>query len=116
MHGYALFGDNEYGQVQLKMAIFATDTKNTFIDMKASFNNIFELIEIGDEYIRKNIRWSANFNTGKVKREDIPEVPVTAIREIITNSLIHREMNEPYSNNIAIYKNRIEIDNPRCFY
>ena len=39
------------------MAIFATDTKTTFIDIDRKEGNIFDLIKEGQEYIRRNIIW-----------------------------------------------------------
>lgn len=38
------------------MAIFATETKLTFLDMDQVFGNIFELIETGESYIRKKYK------------------------------------------------------------
>ena len=103
-----------YGRA-LRAAIFATDTKTTFLDMKDFKGNIFNLIDYGEQYIAQNIRWSLNFNTGKFEREDIPEVPIRAMRETLCNSFCHRDWNEPYDNYLAIYKNRIEICNPGFF-
>ena len=40
---------------------------------------------------------------------------MTAIREALCNAFGHRAWEEPYSVNIAIYSNRIEIDNPGHF-
>ena len=100
---------------KLKVAIFATEEKTTFIDMQDFSGNIFDLIDNGENYIRKNIRWSANFNTGSFERADIPEVPIRAMREILCNSFLHRNWNEPYDNDLAIYSNRIEISNPGHF-
>ena len=97
------------------MAIFATETKLTFLDIDQVFGNVFELIEIGENYIRKNIKWPVNFHTGKLEREEIPEIPLTAVREAIINSLIHRNFKDPKSNEIAIYKDRVEIFNPGEF-
>lgn len=111
--GYALFVRE--ARTELQMAIFATDTKITFLDIDQVFGNVFELIEIGEGYIRKNIKWPVNFNTGKMERLEIPEVPIAAIREAVINSIIHRDFKNPKSNEIAIYKNRIEIFNPGEF-
>lgn len=83
--------------------------------MKDFKGNIFKLIDYGEQYIAQNIRWSLNFNTGKFEREDIPEVPIRAMRELLCNSFCHRDWNEPYDNYLAIYKNRIEICNPGFF-
>jgi len=111
--GYALFVKE--AKIELQMAIFATDTKLTFLDIEQMFGNIFELIDIGEGYIRKNIKWPVNFNTGNTQRLEIPEIPMTAIREAVINSIIHRDFKNPKSNEIALYKNRVEIFNPGEF-
>ena len=91
--GYVLFAKSP--RIKLRVAIFATEEKTTFIDMQEFSSNIFNLIDKGEQYISKNIRWSANFNTGSFAREDIPEVPIRAMREILCNSFLHRCWDEP---------------------
>lgn len=66
--GKVLFCDNN--NVELQMAIFATDTKTTFIDIDKVEGNIFDLIKIGQEYIRKNIIWNVKITD---KREEYPD-------------------------------------------
>ena len=111
--GYVLF--SKEAKLEMQMAIFATETKLTFLDIDQSFGNIFEIIEVGESYIRKNIKWPVNFKSGSMEREEIPEIPMTAIREALINSIIHRDFKNPKSNEIAIYRNRIEIFNPGEF-
>lgn len=111
--GYILFGKE--AKLELQMAIFATETKLTFLDIDQVFGNVFELIEIGEGYIRKNIKWPVNFKSGSMERIEIPEIPLEAIREAIINSLIHRDFKNPKSNEVAIYKDRVEIFNPGEF-
>ncbi len=111
--GYILFAKE--AKLELQMAIFATETKLTFLDIDQVFGNIFELIETGESYIRKNIKWPVNFKSGSVERVEIPEIPLEAIREAIINSLIHRDFKNPKSNEVAIYKDRVEIFNPGEF-
>ena len=111
--GYILFVKE--AKLELQMAIFATETKLTFLDIDQVFGNIFELIEIGEGYIRKNIKWPVNFKSGSMERVEIPEIPLEAIREAIINSLIHRDFKNPKSNEVAIYKDRVEIFNPGEF-
>ena len=79
--GYILFAKE--AKLELQMAIFATETKLTFLDIDQVFGNIFELIEVGESYIRKNIKWPVNFKSGSVERVEIPEIPLEAIREAI---------------------------------
>lgn len=111
--GYILFAKD--AKLEMQMAIFATETKLTFLDIDQVFGNIFELIEIGEGYIRKNIKWPVNFKSGSMERIEIPEIPLEAIRESIINSLIHRDFRNPKSNEVAIYKDRVEIFNPGEF-
>ena len=53
------------------------------------------------------------------KREDKPEYPIVALREIILNALIHRDYSihtdlSPVT--IRVFKNRIEVENPGGLY
>lgn len=111
--GHILFAKE--AKLEMQMAIFATETKLTFLDIDQVFGNIFELIETGEGYIRKNIKWPVNFKSGGMERVEIPEIPLEAIREAIINSLIHRDFKNPKSNEVAIYKDRVEIFNPGEF-
>ena len=53
--GVCLFSSGK--PIALKMAVFATDHKETFLDMDHKEGNIFELIDEAVTYIVKNIRW-----------------------------------------------------------
>lgn len=68
----------------LKMAVFASDEKLTFWDINRAEDNIFRLVNTALTYIKKNIRWRAEI--GNVTREEIPEIPLKALREIVINS------------------------------
>ncbi|HEN20457.1 MAG TPA: transcriptional regulator, partial [Desulfobacteraceae bacterium] len=59
------------------------------------------------------MKWRAELKGGP--RKEIPEIPVEAIREAIGNSLCHREYTNPKGNEVAIFKDRIEIYNPGQF-
>ncbi len=48
-----------------------------------------------------------------VRREDVPAYQETTLREVITNSVVHRDyhkMHQPIK--VALFKDRIEIENP----
>lgn len=44
----------------------------------------------------------------------IEEIPVPAIQELISNALIHRDYTSKRPIKVAIFKNRLEIENPGC--
>ena len=73
--------------------------------------NFFQLLDAGMAFFLKHLNMS-----GKIvgfRREENMEVPAEALREALTNSLCHRQL-EKYNltPSIAIYDDRIEIENP----
>lgn len=109
--GRALFGKGNALEVQA--AIFAGKDKITFLDIQSFHGNILQLAARSEAYIKEHINWRADL-TGS-QRVELPEVPVRAVREAIINSLCHRDFDKPKSNEVAIYRDRIEIFNPGLF-
>ena len=109
--GVVLFCDKN--QVEVQVAIFAGTDKLTFLDIRQFQGNIFSLIEQSENYLKEHMKWRVKF--GKIEREEIPEVPIDALREILINSLCHRDYANPQPNYIAFYQDRIEISNPVSF-
>lgn len=109
--GYVLFGNN--GPVTLKMAVFASDEKLTFLDINRTENNIFRLVDTALTYIKKNIRWRAEI--GSVTREEIPEIPLKALREIVINSFAHAQYGTTTQHEIDIHPGKVVIYNPGEF-
>jgi ATP-dependent DNA helicase RecG len=101
--------------IQLQMAIFATEERVTFNDIFRTNGRIRDLIDFGESYIKRNIRYGVVIDGSKIEREEIPEVPLVAIREALTNSYAHRNFRTPQNNEIAIFSDRIEIYNPGTF-
>ena len=100
--------------LEVQMAVFATKQKLTFLDIRRGNGNIRQLIEIGVKYIIDNIRWRVVLD-GSLQRKEVPEVPIEAIREAVTNSFCHRDYRSSQNNEIAIFSNRIEVYNPGRF-
>ncbi len=102
-----LFCDDNTAEIQA--AVFAGKDKLTFLDIHQFKGNIFDLKEQAQAYIKEHMNWRANL-TGS-GREEIPEVPLRAIEEAVVNSLCHRDYSVRKGNEIAFYKDRIEIFN-----
>ena len=83
--GNALFGQN--ASIHLKLATFATDDKVTFLDLKMLTGNIYNLSNIAIQYISDKMNWRAEIED--IRRTEIPEIPIAAIREIVINSFAH---------------------------
>lgn len=110
--GKALFSDDIIQDVQ--MAIFATEERLTFNDIQRYHGPVLKLVDIAETYIKSNIHWRVEF-TGELERKEIPEIPIDAIREALLNSFCHKDYASGESNEVAIYKDRVEIYNPGAF-
>jgi len=112
-----LFGKNPsqfIPQNKISVSIFTGDEiTNEFIktEIEGTIEEIFRktFIEIG-----RNIK---NYSfIRETERIDVPEYPPEAIREVIINSLVHRDyFVDNIETFIKIFKNRIEITNPGGF-
>lgn len=111
--GKVLFSKNK--PITLKMAVFATEHKNTFLDISRVEGNIFELIDAAIGYIVKNIRWSSRIGEDGIHRIETPEIPIDVIREAVINSFTHARYDSAVQHEIDIFSNRIAIINPGSF-
>ena len=110
--GKVLFADDLIQDIQ--MAIFATNERLTFNDIQRYHGPVLKLVDLAENYIKSNIHWRVEF-TGTLQRVEIPEIPVDAIREALLNSFCHKDYATGQSNEVAIYKDRVEIYNPGAF-
>ena len=106
----ALFGKN--ANISLKLASYATNEKLTFTDLNEIKGNIYTLSKKAISYILNNIRWNIIIED---KREEIPEIPVRAIREIVINAFAHAIYQPTPTIEIDIHPNMITIYNPGSF-
>ncbi len=98
---------NAYIELQLFQGV-ARDTPIKKYEIKG---NLPSQIQQAIQILQQNI-WSIPKILG-AKREDIPAYSIEALREVVANSLVHRDykkMHQPVK--IAIFANRIEIENP----
>jgi len=99
--------------LKIQAAVFTGTDKLTFLDIRQFEGNLFFLLLVAEEYLKEKMNWRVKF--GKLQREEIPEIPLEALREALVNSVCHRDYCSPESNYLAVYKNRIEIENPGEF-
>ena len=100
--------------IQLRCAVFATNTSSTIIDRHDFDGDILELIEEAEKYILKNIHIGMRLEG--LRRVDVPEISLKAIREALVNAFCHRDWRDPDFVQIAIFKDRLEIRSPGALY
>ena len=89
-----------------------------FLDNKRLDGTIPEILKQAISFVVNNTRKATKINKNGI-REDIPEYPIKAVREIILNALIHRDYSIHTENDpirLIIFDDRIEITNPGGLY
>ncbi len=107
----ALFGKD--ARIGLKLASYATEDKVTFTDLRLVNGNVYNLVNLALKYVLENIKWRVDI--GARKREETPEIPEKALREIIVNSFAHADYESTPEIEIGIHPGKIEIYNPGTF-
>nr|MBC8423188.1 transcriptional regulator [bacterium] len=81
------------------------------LDRKDFAGGVVEDIEHSLRFIERNTR--LEYKIEKLKREEIPEYPMAALREAITNAVMHRDYFQAGANVfVEVYSDRIEVTNP----
>lgn len=109
--GRVLFSKNK--PLTLKLCVYASDEKLSFIDILRYEGNIFELVKKGQDYIKEHINYRADIINDK--RVEVPEIPLEAIREVVLNSFVHSSFSETLNNEIYITPTVVSIFNPGTF-
>lgn len=94
-------------------------TFERFIDNQRIEGTIPEMLDEALLFVRKNLRVKTIIDPNTGKRNDRSEFPLTAIREIILNALVHRDYSmytEGMPIQLQIFTDRIEITNPGGLY
>ena len=92
-------------------ARFKGITVNSFIDKKEFKGNLFEQIELIENFLKNHLNLNAEIKG--FTREDTYEIPIPALREAVLNAFIHREYGRSGSNiKIAIFDDILEITSP----
>ena len=115
--GLILFGRDAvrrrvFPDAAVSCARFRGTDKVDFLDRVAlDDETVLEVIEDVFKFIRRNTRLAARI-TG-VRREDIPEYPEIALREVLVNAIAHADYSLTGMRiRVAIYADRLEVENP----
>src|SRR6185312_8529774 len=81
------------------------------LDRKDFADGVVADIEESLRFIERNTRTA--YRIERLQRDEIPEYPVAALREAITNAVMHRDwFNEGANVFVEIYDDRIEVSSP----
>lgn len=112
--GIILFGKNPqkfFSNAYIALAKYKGNEINTErSDYKEFAGNVFEQISRCNDYLIEHTAIMSRLIPGKIKRQDIPEYGIFSMRELITNSVCHRDYEEQRSKVIInFFNNKIEF-------
>lgn len=114
--GLILFGQDQlreryFQNTKVRCARFQGSDKVDFIDQYDCEGTILDAMNDVPNFIRRNTRLAAKID--QIQRKDIPEYALIAIREVLTNALVHADYSIKGMNpRVAIFSDRLEIENP----
>lgn len=114
--GIILFGQDEvreryFPNAKVRCARFQGTDKVDFIDQYDGEGTIVDAMKDVPNFIRRNTRLAAQID--QIQRKDISEYSLIAIREVLTNAVVHADYSIRGMNpRVAIFSDRLEIENP----
>lgn len=92
----------------IKMAVYTDTTKKEFIDKKeTNIGSVLQQFEEAESYLKLNNKVSGKIQG--MERIDNYDYPEESIREILLNTIIHRNYEIPGNTLVHIFINRIEF-------
>ncbi len=108
---FAKYPERIFLQSVVTGVLYKGTEKINILDRKDFKGDIISNVEDAILFLKKHLNIS--YKIQKLQREDILEIPETALREAIINSVVHRDYFEKGANVIIeIYDDRVEISNP----
>ena len=112
--GILLFGKDRltlFPEAIIRCARFLGNTRVQFLDAADFKNYLASAMEDSIKFIQRNTH--LRFKIKTLKREDIPQYPLVALRESVLNAIVHSDYAaKGIYISIAIFDDRIEITNP----
>jgi len=116
--GLILFGNAEVQQrcfpdARISCARFRGSDKSEFID-RQEMGNLLDAVADVPKFIARNTRLASRI--AGMQRQDIPEYPAIAIREVLVNALAHADYAcAGMRIFVSIFSDRLEIQSPGMF-
>lgn len=107
-----LFGEND-PPYALHIGRFKTPSK--IIDDRMIRGTLFDVVEEAMRFILSHIKVAFEI-TGELQRQEIPEYPLAALRELLLNAVVHRDYTSPTDVQIKIFDTSITFFNPGRLY
>jgi predicted HTH transcriptional regulator len=113
-HAFDLLTDNTNKAAKVQCALFKGKTRDIFIDKKEFNGPIYEQVDDAYQFALRHINMGAEIE-GEY-RKDVYELPISAIREMIANAVLHRSYLDKSCVQVCLYDDRLEVSSPGMLY
>ena len=113
-HAFDLMTDNKNKAAKIQCALFKGTTRDIFIDRKEFGGPIYEQIDEAYYFVLRHINMGAEING--IYRSDEYELPVSAIREMVANAVLHRSYLDRSCVQVCVFDDRVEVISPGMLY
>ena len=110
---YLLFGK---GNIGYNVHAGRFKTPSMIIDDRMMNSNLFETVEETMRFLISQIKVAYEITGKSTQRTEIFEYPLPALREIVLNTIIHRDYTSPMDVQIKIYDQKITFFSPGELY
>ena len=112
--GVLLFGtvrERYFSDAWIQCGRFRGTNKVAILDQQDVRDHLPLALERAFDFVKKHAMCSAEF--GDLRRKDVWSVPLEAIREALTNAIVHADYSQIGAPiRVAIFDDRIEVENP----
>jgi ATP-dependent DNA helicase RecG len=85
---------------------------SVIISDKLINGNLFDVLDEAMQEIISHVKFAFEITGESTQRNEIPEYPLEALRELLLNSIVHRDYQNPSDIQIRIFDNHIAFYNP----
>ncbi len=113
-HAFDLLTDNSNKAAKVQCALFKGTTRDVFIDRKEFDGPIYAQVDDAYHFVLRHINMGAEING--VYRNDVYELPISAIREMVANAVVHRSYLDRSCVQVCVFDDRVEVMSPGMLY
>jgi len=112
-HAFNLLTDNRKAS-KIQCALFKGTSRDVFIDQKEFDGPIYEQVDDAYQFVLRHIDMGAEISG--VYRSDSYELPISAIREMVANAVVHRSYLDKSNIQVSVFEDRVEVLSPGMLY